>query len=197
MKRAIATTILAATGLFGLAGTAQATPGEPHRITLCHATHSESNPYVTITVDVASVKFEGHDSHEGPVWYPGAKADGVTWGDVIPAFGTADGYPFDYPGKNVPEGQSFLDNGCEYVGESPTPTTPPPTSTTPPTTPPETTTPPTRTTVLGRHSANPKPHRLTAFTGTPTWPIAGLVGFSLLGLGSLALARRKSGEVAK
>src|SRR6266576_3828605 len=143
---------------FMLMPRALATQGEPHKVTLCHRTHSETNPYVTITVDVASVKFEGHDSHDGPIWYPGAKADGVFWGDIIPAFTTQDGYPFDYAGKNVPEGQSWLDNDCQAPSSTPTPfpsesSTPPTSSSSPPTT----TSTPSSTTTSSRGSTSSGP----------------------------------------
>ena len=71
------------------AGTATASQhGDDHKVTLCHRTNSETNPYVVITVDVASVfKNNGHDSHdEGGVYQPGDKARGVRWGDIIPPF---------------------------------------------------------------------------------------------------------------
>lgn len=70
------------------------------KVTLCHATASRTNPYVTITVDAASVTRRGHDGHTGPVF----PADG--WGDIIPPFGT-------YPGLNWPAGQTLLASGCD------------------------------------------------------------------------------------
>ena len=36
-------------------------PNPEHKIVLCHATDSYTNPYVRIEVDIASVQFEGHD----------------------------------------------------------------------------------------------------------------------------------------
>jgi LPXTG-motif cell wall-anchored protein len=69
-------------------------PTPDHTVTLCHATSSDENPYVELTVDIASVKFLGHHSH----------AD-----DIIPAFTIGN---LVYPGKNVPAGQAILDNEC-------------------------------------------------------------------------------------
>ena len=48
------------------------------KVTLCHATNSETNPYRVITVDIAAAGLHnsGHDGHTGPIWYPGAKAAG-------------------------------------------------------------------------------------------------------------------------
>ena len=73
-------------GVVGLAGSSPVLAGPQkgdEKVTICHATGSETNPYVTITVSVNSLK-NGHSGHTGPVWFPGAKARGVTWGDIIP-----------------------------------------------------------------------------------------------------------------
>ena len=43
------------------------TTGPPAQVTLCHATGSEQNPYVEITVDDNSVQLEGHQGHEGDI----------------------------------------------------------------------------------------------------------------------------------
>ena len=56
------------------------------KVSICHATSSESVPYVSIVVAQSSVDGLGnndHSSHTGPVWYPGATADGIVWGDII------------------------------------------------------------------------------------------------------------------
>jgi hypothetical protein len=203
------TAVLAVPVATVMAPAAQATKPDPeHKVTLCHRTHSETNPYVVITVDVASVKFEGHDSHDGPVWYPGAKEDGVFWGDIIPSFTQEDGYPFDYEGKNLTEeGEAILEAGCETPEPSPTPTptptetpsptptetpspTPPPTSTPPPTTTPpthSTHTPPPSTTVC----AGPDCHK-TADTGIGrNGTIAAGAGLMLLTAGALALRKSR------
>jgi hypothetical protein len=120
----------------------KSTAGGPgyQKVTLCHRTNSENNPYVRITVSVNSVvKSSGHDGHVGPIHVPGMKAAGQRWGDVIPSFSytTKSGGTATYGGKNWPAGQALLERGCvasqptTTPSQSPTPTTPTPTPTTP------------------------------------------------------------------
>ncbi|HSF61943.1 MAG TPA: hypothetical protein VLA69_09630 [Gaiellaceae bacterium] len=90
--------------------------GQGHTpVTLCHATSSETNPYVVITTDDDGVLGagqsggNGHDSHSG---------------DIIPPFDYTDnkGDPQSYPGKNWDAaGQAIFASGCE-----PPPPPPPP-----------------------------------------------------------------------
>ncbi len=114
---------------------AHATPPRPlHKITLCHRTDSYTNPYVVITVDVASTLFEGHDGHDGPVFFPPI-AKHVKWGDIIPPFDF--GGSARYAGKNWTDlGISIFNNHCTAPGSA---TTTLPTGTTVP----HTTVPPT------------------------------------------------------
>ncbi|MGI9608674.1 MAG: hypothetical protein ACR2NL_00115, partial [Acidimicrobiia bacterium] len=52
-----------------------------HKITICHATRSLSNPYVKITIDIAAWDIEDPDSNDhGPEHHKRTK-DGVTWAD--------------------------------------------------------------------------------------------------------------------
>jgi LPXTG-motif cell wall-anchored protein len=108
---------------------AHATPPRPlHKITLCHRTDSYTNPYVVITVDVASVRFEGHDGHDGPVFFP-AIPKHVKWGDIIPPFDF--GGRSHYAGKNwTAEGIAVFNNRCALPGSAPPTTTTVPTGTT-------------------------------------------------------------------
>jgi hypothetical protein len=97
-------------------GPARATsnPGGEHQVTLCHATDSDANPYVTITVDVASVRFAGHAGHTGPVWSPD-HAKHAKWGDIIPAFDFGGG--LSYAGMNLADGSGILEDGCNIYVE--------------------------------------------------------------------------------
>lgn len=56
--------LTAGLALVASAGSAGATPGDPHKVWVCHATSSDTNPYVAIFVDVASVKYQGHLAHK-------------------------------------------------------------------------------------------------------------------------------------
>jgi hypothetical protein len=134
--------------LFGLApSAANATqPNPEHKVTLCHATNSYSNPYVEITVDVASVLHNGHDGHDGPVFYA-AIPKHTKWGDIIPPFDFGPGEV--YGGKNwTPDGIAILNNGCNAPS--------PPTTTTS-SLPETTTTGATSTTVAGDTTTSTSP----------------------------------------
>ena len=102
-----AVAIVAALAVPMVAGATQPDPG--HKVTLCHATDSYSNPYVQVTVDVAAVLNGGHGDHVGPVFDPSLPKH-TKWGDIIPAFDFGPGE--QYAGMNVPDGQAFLDAGC-------------------------------------------------------------------------------------
>jgi hypothetical protein len=85
-------------------------PSPEHKITLCHATDSRTNPYVEVTVDVASVQFQGHAGHDGPIFSPDLP-EHTKWGDIIPPFDF--GAAGSYPGKNwTAAGQEILEHDC-------------------------------------------------------------------------------------
>ena len=81
--KAIAVAMVVAGTIGSTASMASATQGDPeHKVTICHATASKTNPYVMITVDVASIVGDsGHGS------------SGVNEGDIIPEFDIA-GYTY-------------------------------------------------------------------------------------------------------
>jgi hypothetical protein len=98
------------------------------KVTLCHRTNSDNNPYVVITVSINSViKGAGHDGHNGPVYQPGMKSAGQKWGDIIPSFTytNKDGSSGSYAGKNWPAGQALFNVGCEVSGSTPSETVSP------------------------------------------------------------------------
>lgn len=81
------------------ASTASATNSDPHKITICHATASKTNPYVVINVDIASIIGDSGHGHSG-----------VNAGDIIPPI-IVDAIQL-YGGNNWPAGQATFYNGC-------------------------------------------------------------------------------------
>jgi uncharacterized repeat protein (TIGR01451 family) len=82
--------------------------------TICHATDSNTNPYVVNTPN-KNGDVDGHAGHTGPVWNPSLKADHIKWGDIIPPFDYNDhGSPAHFPGLNWDaNGQAFFNNNCQ------------------------------------------------------------------------------------
>jgi hypothetical protein len=104
---------LAAVGALSVLGVAQVSAADsaPHKVTLCHATDSTSNPYVLITVDYHGA-MNGHAGHAGPLFSPDTASQG--WGDVIPPFDF--GPDGTFAGMNwTADGQAILANGCVAV----------------------------------------------------------------------------------
>jgi uncharacterized repeat protein (TIGR01451 family) len=100
---------------FALFGTTSATG---QSVAICHATNSETNPYIAESPAINSsgafigLLAGGHNGHTGPIWVPGDKAAKITWGDIIPAYTYAP-TSFSFLGLNWPAGQAILDNGCK------------------------------------------------------------------------------------
>ncbi|MEX0755599.1 MAG: hypothetical protein WD556_10875 [Actinomycetota bacterium] len=131
-SRKVAVSLIATIAMMGAvlvvaAGPASAGAIEEHKVTLCHATNAATNPYVKVTVDVHSAGQSkglpkgGHDSHDEavvPADFAEAqqlKADGIMWGDVIPAYNFAGFDP--YPGLNLDaNGIALLENDCQLPG---------------------------------------------------------------------------------
>lgn len=74
MKKMLMLITAAVLGLLAFAGPASATGGgdnpssENKKVTLCHATSSETNPYNKIEVSVNAFYNAGHIDHEGDIW---------------------------------------------------------------------------------------------------------------------------------
>ena len=116
---------IAAALLLGAAvvGAGALTPPDPNqvvdKVTICHRTNSNANPYVVITPN-ADGDVSGHADHvggdndgdgPGPVWNPTLKADHIKWGDIIPPFKWSGG---DFPGLNwTTDGQAIYANDCD------------------------------------------------------------------------------------
>jgi LPXTG-motif cell wall-anchored protein len=144
---------------------AHATPPRPeHKITLCHRTDSYTNPYVTITVDVASVLHHGHDGHGGRVFFA-AIPKHEKWGDIIPPFNFGSGEI--YGGKNwTSEGTVLFNQGCTTIATVTTTSVPTSTSSSP-------TSNPTDTTLASSATSappNPPPPVPTTKASTTTAP---------------------------
>ena len=200
MKRALVVLLILGTSVLAL--TRFAAADVQPKVTICHATASETNPYVRETVDASSIveSFDGHGY------------SGVNVGDIIPPFSYDGG---TYPGQGD---QATLENGCRKLADPPVSTTVPPVTTTAPpvvTVPPVSTSvppvpvtdPPALPTVPAKAPVGPSkalkapaavvavpasvPLAALPFTGSNTWAIVG-AGLVLLLAGGAVLhvARR-------
>ncbi|HEY5155885.1 MAG TPA: hypothetical protein VIJ47_14185 [Acidimicrobiales bacterium] len=115
----VALMVLGASAIWGM-GIASSASATDHKVTLCHATDSYTNPYVSVTVDYHSVVNGGHGNHDGPVFDPSVQ--GRKWGDIIPAFDLGPGA--QYAGMNLDAvGQTILTSDCSVVPSTTTVTT--------------------------------------------------------------------------
>jgi hypothetical protein len=82
---------------------------QQEKVSFCHRTDSESNPYVAQSDDGNSIISHGHGDHTGPI-FPKEGPDGK-WGDIIPRFDYDGGH---FPGLNwTVEGEEILNAGCD------------------------------------------------------------------------------------
>lgn len=87
-------------GMLALAGPAAATGGgqpdaDNKKVTLCHATGSETNPYTKITVSVMAFYNAGHIDHEGDIWEAFSYTDNRGNVVKVPARGATDLLAFE------------------------------------------------------------------------------------------------------
>jgi hypothetical protein len=94
-----------------------------HKVTICHRTNSDSNPYTVITVDYSAANGSlgngnnDHTGHTGPPWSPGLKASHTKWGDIIPPYTYSAG---TFPGMNWDaQGQAIYAAGCGIPQQEP------------------------------------------------------------------------------
>jgi hypothetical protein len=109
---AVALTVLSVPGV-GYAMQGDNNGNKNDKQTICHATNSNTNPYVVITPN-KNGDVDGHAKHTGPIWTADLKAQHISWGDIIPPFDYNDhGTAAHYDGQNWTDvGQAWFANGC-------------------------------------------------------------------------------------
>jgi hypothetical protein len=129
MKRLLALAglgaVIGALGLFAAVALAYQDDPTDHKVVICHASASVTNPYQTPDVDKDSIQntegldANGHGTHTGPIFDPETNENGDNWGDIIPPF--AAGYLAGPPAKAwgafaglnwTDEGRAIWENGC-------------------------------------------------------------------------------------
>jgi len=107
-------TLLSLPGAPGIAAPDHGNGNASGKQTICHATHSDTNPYVVHTPN-KNGSVSGHAKHVGPIWNATLKAQHIAWGDIIPPFDyQSHGVVAHFPGLNwTEEGQAWFDNGCQ------------------------------------------------------------------------------------
>ena len=120
--RRVALGIAAATAVGGagmVLSTVGASAATPHalvanKVTICHRTDSETNPYVTETIANAAALNAHLKVHTGDVWYVGHPKE-PKWGDIIPSF-SYKGHSYSLNWTQA--GAAIWNNGCKPVAPS-------------------------------------------------------------------------------
>jgi hypothetical protein len=100
-----ATAVIAGSALLLGGFTSPASAAPPEKVVICHATASDTNPYVQEEVSSESIlNIDGHG------------ANGINAGDIIPPFEGYDGQNWDTTG------QAIWNNDCAVPGVEETPT---------------------------------------------------------------------------
>ncbi|HET6877439.1 MAG TPA: hypothetical protein VFH38_07905 [Jatrophihabitans sp.] len=93
------------------------------KVTVCHRTDSETNPYVKIVVS-ANAAYHGHYlKHQGDgVWSP-THPKKPKWGDIIAPF-TYRGQSYQLNYSDNAAGKTIFDNGCSVTAPVPSSSVP-------------------------------------------------------------------------
>jgi hypothetical protein len=84
------------------------------KVTLCHRTDAETNPYVQITIAPSAAYHAHYLEHQGDVWFPGHPKE-PKWGDIIPPF-TFRGVTYSLNWNAA--GMAIWNNNCRPVTAS-------------------------------------------------------------------------------
>ncbi len=180
MKRVVLSVFLVLCGLFVMISPVLAGDG---KVVVCHATSSDTNPYVRIEVSVNSIAsaadwFNGHGGHPNDTW------EGFTArnGDVIAPQGSTDIC------KDSPVEPTETPIPPTATPEPPTETPIPPTSTPPVVNPTPTVVGPTGTPVIPTrtpHGPRPTHEPVSHPTGASGGSFLPILGLALIGFGLL------------
>lgn len=174
MRKSLALVLFFIGSLCMVTASAADQPDRDHKITICHRTNSDTNPYVQITVDkhaadgVAAKNgpADHYGEHQGPIWNDTLKPQHIEWGDIIPP---VEGF---HSGLNwTGGGQAIYRNGCDVPSEVTTTTTVDETTTT--TVEPTTTTVEPTTTTVPEETTTTEGTKVTPTTSPETEPTVG------------------------
>lgn len=118
-KAIFVSALIIAASMVGLTQT-QPVSANHHKVTICHATDSAVNPYVSQSVNISAVDGAGnndHAHHNGPVFDANIHdQQNRGWGDIIPPVDGIDSGEGVGNGKNwTTAGQAIWNNDCEPI----------------------------------------------------------------------------------